>query len=148
MQLLERRAGAEEAQARPDARDVGVDRHVRQPEREQQHAGGGLAATPGSAVSYARASSTGSPPRKSRSGGSVSARRISWIRTDFWRCRPPGWIAASTSSSGASRTASQGEALAQAQVGDVAVAVVGRLREDGEDQLSSPWPWGGATGRP
>ena len=37
---------------------------------------------------------------------------------------------------GASRTASHvGKALAQAQVGDVAVAVVGRLREDRQDQL-------------
>ena len=29
------------------------------------------------------------------------------MRRDFWTCRPPGWIAASTSSTGASRTASQ-----------------------------------------
>ena len=43
VELLERRARAEQAQARADARDVRVDRDVAQPEGEQQHAGGGLA---------------------------------------------------------------------------------------------------------
>ena len=58
------------------------------------------------------------------------------MRADLTFEMPPGRIASSTSSFGASRTASQdGEALAQPHVGDVAVAVVGRLREDGEDQL-------------
>ena len=58
------------------------------------------------------------------------------MRTDLTFEMPPGRIASSTSSTGASRTASQvSKRVAQAQVGDVAVAVVGRLREDGEDQL-------------
>jgi len=39
VQLLERGAGAEQPEPRADARDVRVDRHVGQPEREQQHAG-------------------------------------------------------------------------------------------------------------
>ena len=48
----------------------------------------------------------------------------------------PGGSASSTSSRGASRTSSHvGEALAQARVGDVAVAVVGVLGEHREDQL-------------
>ena len=29
------------------------------------------------------------------------------MRRDFWMCSPPGWIAASISSTGAARTASQ-----------------------------------------
>ena len=58
------------------------------------------------------------------------------MRTDLAGESPPGRIAASTSSTGASRTARQSrEAGRAAQVGDVAVAVVGRLREDGQDQL-------------
>ena len=58
------------------------------------------------------------------------------MRADLTFEMPPGRIASSTSASGASRTCSHvGEALAQAQVGDVAVAVVGRLREHRQDQL-------------
>ena len=57
------------------------------------------------------------------------------IRPDLTFEMPPGRIASSISSTGASRTASQLEALAQAQEGDVAVAVVGRLGEHGEDEL-------------
>ena len=64
VELLERRAGAEQAQPRADARDVGVDRHVGQPEGEQQHAGGGLAPDAGQGGQVARASATGSSPRE------------------------------------------------------------------------------------
>jgi hypothetical protein len=66
-----------------------------------------LRPTPGSAVSSARASGTLIVSRWSSVTGSPMARRISWMRTDFCRCRPPGWIASSTSARGASRTASQ-----------------------------------------
>ena len=41
------RAGPEEAEPRPDARDVGVDGHIPHAEAEQQHARGGLAADAG-----------------------------------------------------------------------------------------------------
>ena len=59
-----------------------------------------------------------------------------WITFDFVGARPPGRIASSTSACGASRTSSHDrEPLAQPPVGDVAVAVVRVLRQDGEDQL-------------
>ena len=59
------------------------------------------------------------------------------MRTDLTFEIPPGLIASSISSTGASRTASHAvEAVAQAQEGDVAVAVVGRLREHGQHQLA------------
>ena len=64
-----------------------------------------------------RAASTGSRgPRRRRRRGSQSsessprseiASRIAWMRTDFTFEMPPGRIASSTSSTGASRTASQ-----------------------------------------
>ena len=58
------------------------------------------------------------------------------MRTDLTFEIPPGRIASSTSATGASRTCSQRrQALAQAQVGDVAVAVVGRLREHRQHEL-------------
>ena len=120
-----------------DARHVRVDRHVAQAEGEQQHAGGGLAPDARQRAEVrlrllrpARRASTSS------SSGSPIARRIAWIRADFTFEMPPGRIASSTSSSGASRTASQRrEALAQAQVRDVAVAVVRGLRQDRQDEL-------------
>jgi hypothetical protein len=43
VQLDERRARAQQVKARPHTRDVRVDRHFAAPEREQEHAGGGLA---------------------------------------------------------------------------------------------------------
>ncbi len=58
------------------------------------------------------------------------------MRTDLTFEMPPGRIASSISSTGASRTASHdGKRVAQAQEGDVAVAVVGRLREHGQHEL-------------
>ena len=44
VKLLEGGAGTEQGQASAHAGDVGVDGHVAHPEREQQHARGGLAA--------------------------------------------------------------------------------------------------------
>src|SRR5581483_10404844 len=46
MQLLKRRAGTEQPEPRPHARDMGVDRNIAHAEGEQQHAGGGLASHP------------------------------------------------------------------------------------------------------
>ena len=62
--------------------------------------------------------------------------RIALIRTDLTFEIPPGRIASSISVD-ASRHAPppSREPLAQRQVGDVAIAVVGPLREDGQDQL-------------
>ena len=87
------------------------------------------------------------PARRSRRarwsmlGGSSSSRRIAWIRADLTFEMPPGRIASSTSALGASRTAAQlPKRLRSAEEGDVAVAVVGRLREDGEDQLVEALP--------
>ena len=92
--------------------------------------------TPGSAQRYACDSATGASRIQSRSSGSPIARRIAWMRADLTFEMPPGRIASSISSSGASRTASQlVEALAQAQERDVAVAVVRRLRQDGQHEL-------------
>ena len=65
------------------------------------------------------------------------ARRIAWIRIDL-TCREAARAGSPPRPprSGASLTASQpSEAPAQPQEGDVAVAVVGGLPEDGQDQL-------------
>ena len=63
------------------------------------------------------------------------------MRCDLTFEMPPGRIASSTSSTGASRTASQlPNRSPQPHERDVAVAVVGRLREHGEDQLVEPHP--------
>ena len=97
-----------------------------------------LRPTPGRAVRYARASSTGSSARKSgpagpaaRAGSPGSARTSGGAgRRAGSRPRPPPAARRGPPPSG--------EARAQAQVRDVAVAVVGRLREDGQDQLLEP----------
>ena len=71
------------------------------------------------------------------------------MRADLTFEMPPGRIASSTAATGASRTGSQRrEALAQAQVGDVAVAVVGRLRENRQHQLGDRAPCGPISGMP
>ena len=104
----------------PDARDVGVDRHVAHPEREQQHAGGGLAPDARQRAQVllrlrAPAARASQSSDSSRSGAvSVIARRIDLIRADLTFEIPPGRIASSISSTGASRTSAQlREALAQ-----------------------------------
>ena len=111
VQRVERRARARAGPRRmPDARDVGVDRDVAQPVGEQQHAGGGLAPDAGQ-----RARGRPAPRRPARRQsratgrrlGSPIASRIALIRTDLTFEMPPGRIASSISSTGASRTASQ-----------------------------------------
>ena len=58
------------------------------------------------------------------------------MRADLTFEMPPGRIASSTSVDRRVADLLPGrEALAQAQEGDVAVAVVGRLRQDGEHEL-------------
>src|SRR3954447_20453316 len=65
-----------------------------------------LRPTPGNATRKACDSATGASRIHDRSSGSPIARKISWIRTDLTFEIPPGRIASSTSSTGASRTAS------------------------------------------
>src|SRR3954447_20159256 len=65
-----------------------------------------LRPTPGSPTRYSCDSRTGASRIHDRSSGSPIARRISRIRTDLTFEIPPGRIASSTSSTGASRTAS------------------------------------------
>ena len=110
----------EQAQPGADPRDVGVDRHVAHPEREQQHARRRLAPH-----ARQRASDTPAPRGRLASqpverervvsghlGGSAEPvaasrdrrRRIALIRADLTLEIPPGRIASSTSSTGASRT--------------------------------------------
>jgi hypothetical protein len=136
VELLERGAGAQQA--------AGASRRARRACRpapragrsEQQHAGGRLAADAGQRAERSRDLLGGASAIQSRLSGSPIARRICWIRTDLTFEMPPGRIASSTSCAGASRTASQlAKRSRKAQEGDVAVAVVGALREHGEDQL-------------
>lgn len=64
------------------------------------------------------------------------ALRIALIPADLTFEIPPGRIASSTRSTGASRIASQSANRSRKpQVGDVRVAVVRGLREHGQDQL-------------
>ena len=109
VQLLERRAGAEQAEPRADAGDVGVDRDVAQAVGEQQHAGGGLAADAGQRAEARARLARPAPSRIQRQVEVVRAApaRISLIRRDFDLQMPPGRIASSISATGASRTASQ-----------------------------------------
>ena len=98
-----------------------------------------LRPTPGSAVRYARASSTGS------SAEEREVRRVRQRAQDL--LDPHGLLAVQAAGLDRRLDLLQRrvahllpgrEARAQAQVGDVAVAVVGRLREHGEDQLLEP----------
>src|SRR4051794_41152823 len=65
-----------------------------------------LRPTPGSPTRYDCDEATGASRIHDRSSGSPTARRIAWIRTDLTFEIPPGRIASSISSTGASRTAS------------------------------------------
>ena len=137
VRLLERRLGPEQAEARADAVDVRVDRHLGAAEREQQHAGGRLAADAGQvAGGTSRASSSGASAELASGRRRRSRAGSAWMRAAFAFAMPPGRIASSISSTRrvAHRVPAR-EALAQARVGDVAVAVVGVLREHREDQL-------------
>ena len=144
VELLERRAGAQQPQpaSRRGRRGCRPGRRAarrRTAARRRRSCGPRRAARPDSrgtrsigarAIQSSESSSAGSR------GASEIARRIAWMRADLTFEIPPGRIASSTAGSGASRTCSQRrQALAQAQVGDVAVAVVGGLREDRQDQL-------------
>ena len=143
--LLERRLLAEQAEAPADARDVRVDRDLALPVGEQEHAGGGLAADAGQREQEAR----GRPRCGPSSGSRASARRIAWMRCDLTFEMPPGRIASSTSSSGASRTASQLPKRRRSRRN-----ATSRLRSlvDWESTVrissSSPVPCGGAAGIP
>ena len=139
--LLERAPGAEQAQAGADARHVGVDRDVALAVGEQQHAGRRLAARRRAASIRKSRPRRRCVARARRASSASSSRRISWMRADLTFEMPPGRIASSTSSIGRLADGLPArEALAQPQEGDVAVAVVRRLREHGEDQLVESVP--------
>ena len=151
MHLLERRTGPEQAQARADAGDVGVDRNVAHPEREQEHAGGRLAPDAGERGEVALRLGywlAGQPvERQGVVQGDAARRSVLWrglgdrgedrldpcrldLRDAAWPDRLLDLVDRRVA-----HVLPRREALAQRQIGDVAVAVVGRLREDGEDQL-------------
>ena len=126
-----------------DARDVRVDRDVVQAVGEQQHARGRLAPDARQrdevvarlGERHARQPVQRELDRPGPAGRRVIARRIAWMRADLTFEMPPGRIASSTSATRRVADRSQvGKRLAQPQVGDVAVAVVGRLREHGQDR--------------
>src|SRR5215218_7541618 len=140
MELLERRARTQQVQTHADARDVRVDRHVVQAVGEQQHARGRLATDAGQAreVRLTRGNGHVAQPAEiepmrfvpvDRSQDLLDARRLD-LRDP---ARPDRLL-----DLGVRRVQDRlprREALAQPLVGDVAVAVVRRLREDGENQL-------------
>ena len=125
------------APAAGDPVDVGVHRHHRHAQREQQHAARGLGPHPGSAVRNAIASAgeLGQPPRSRPYGPASRSRSTAWIRGAFWLASPPG-RSASTSSAGErpARPARAGSA-AHRRVGALAVAVAGVLGQDRQHQL-------------
>ena len=153
VELLERRLGRNRPSRVPTRETCVSTGTSRIPSANSSTQAAVLRPTPGSEVRYRCASGTGWPASQSserwsgssgRPGGgapagrgaSPIARRIDLIRADLTFEIPPGRIASSISSTGASRTASQvGKRSRSAEVGDVAVAVVGRLREHGQDQL-------------
>jgi len=99
--LLKRRAVPEQPESHPHARHVRIHRNVAHPEREQKHAGRGLAPDTGQRAEILLGLSWWSEDV------SVIAARMSLIRADLTFEIPPGRIAASTSSTGASRISSQ-----------------------------------------
>ena len=142
--------GAEQAEARPDARDVRVDRarrasRARTAARTPRSCARPRAATSGSACASGHGSAPRSQSSDSSPSGAVSviAGRIDLIRADLTFEMPPGRIASSICvDRRVADVLPAREALAQGQVGDVAVAVVGRLRQDGQDQLGDRVPVG------
>ena len=93
--------------------------------------------TPGSAVRAPRASSTGASRSQERSRSSGSARRSPGCAATSGRAgRRAGSPPRPPPRARRGRPPRTGSALAQAQEGDVAVAVVRRLREDGQDELA------------
>ena len=113
-------ARREQPKPRPHPRDVGVDRHVAHPEGEQQHARGGLPPDAGQRGQVLLRLRDGHPRQPverqlaSRARSSVIARRIDLIRADLTFEIPPGRIASSISSTGASRTSVPCRASARA----------------------------------
>ena len=153
VQALERRAGLQQVQARADARDVRVDGHVAQAVGEQQHAGGCLAPDAGQrdeVVARLVSGARGSQSSESSCGGSRG------IVGDRAQDRLDAHGLDLGDAAGADRLLDLGdgrvahglpggEARAQAQEGDVAVAVVGRLREHGQHELGDRMPVRGAS---
>src|SRR5215218_5562470 len=123
-------AGSRAARARAHARDVRVDRHVALPVGEQQHAGGRLAADAGQGEQEVAILEMRTVERLREHaqdlldapgldlGDAAGADRLLDLLVRGVADGLPG-----------------SEAAAQPQEGDVAVAVVGRLREHGQDQL-------------
>ena len=136
VQLLERRLRAQQAQARADARDVRVDRHVAQAEGEQQHAGGGLApdARQRAEVGLRLGDRRVAHPVEVERVADRAQDRLDARRLHLRDAAGPDRLLDLLERRVADRLP-DGEALAQAQVGDVAVAVVRRLREDRQDEL-------------
>src|SRR6185312_13719044 len=141
VQLLERRLGPEQPQPGAHSRHVRVDGHVAHPQREQQHAGGGLATDPRQRRQTTLSIGDGKL-REPVQRELTSRRRVTDPAQD--RLDPRGLDLRDAAGPDRllnlihRRVADRlpvGEAFAEPQVGDVAIAVVGRLRQHGQDQL-------------
>ena len=108
VRLLEGGPFREEAETAADPVDVDVDRDLRDPPGEDQHAGRGFAAHPRQVEQELERLLARSPSRSSRGRAARRAARGSPGSAAPSACaRPPGRIASSTSATGASRTSSQ-----------------------------------------
>jgi hypothetical protein len=109
VELDEPGAVAQQTEPGADPRDVGVERNVTHPEREQERARRGLVPDPGEReqprLGFGHRLGGEAVERDPPSG--AIAVRMSRIRADLIIEMPPGRIASSTSATGASRTASQ-----------------------------------------
>jgi hypothetical protein len=141
VKLVERRALAEQAQPSAHAGDVRVDRHVALAVGEQQHARGGLAADAGQRDQLGTA----------LLDGQAGEALVEVLDVDLAQdVLDPGGLDLRDAARadreldvGVGRVADRlpaAEAVAQGQERDIAVAVVGRLRQDGEDQLVEAVP--------
>src|SRR4051794_11648361 len=135
MELLERGLLPEPAEAGADAADVRVHGHVALAEREQEHAGGRLAADAGErGEAGAALLDRGVPQAREVVAVELAQDRLDAHGLDLRDAPGPdrrldllvGRVAYGLPAA---------EAVAQPQEGHVAVAVVGRLGQDGEDQL-------------
>ncbi len=159
MHALERRAVLEQREPRADARDVRVDGDVAQAVREQQHARGCLAPNPGElrqvVARFGELDVRQPVERELAIIGAAAADTVTKLGVTARRPRPLAHRAQDRldahgldlrDAAGADRLLDlgewrvahglpRGEARAQAQECDVAVAVVRRLREDRQDQL-------------
>ena len=141
VELLERRARAEQREPGADAADVRVDRHVGHPVGEQEHAGGGLAADAG------ERDELGARVGDVQVREVVERGRIVELAQD--RLDPGRLDAADPARAdrrldvgvrGVADLGPAAEPRAEAQERDVAVAVVRRLAEHREDQLVERLP--------